>query len=354
MLELQALQVLSTVNCGWLWMIPAAPLAGALANGVLSWRRPAHPHRLASGIALTAAGLSFFLAFLAFLTFKGLPDNAVLAQGLLDWMEAPHLRFDAGLQLDDLSLVMVLFITWVAGWIHLYAAGSPAPGGGGARYLVALNLMLFFLLVLVMADGLFLMFLGWEGVGLCAVYLIGAGSTEGPGAQAAQKALAIHRLSDGAFLAGLLLVTILAGTGDFNSLQELRQDFRGAAGLVCACFLVAALGKAAQFPLSTWLPGSFVGPVPGLALLYAVSLGATGVYLVARLHFLFVLAPWITTAMALAGAVTALGAAFLSASQTQLKKILSYWTLSQVGLMFLALGVSAYTAGLFHLLSFGF
>ena len=355
MLELQSLQALSTVNCGWLWLIAGIPLLGALVNLFLSFRFPAP--RLAGGIALAASGFSFFLAFLAFLTLRGLPDNTVLFQSLLNWMEISHLRFPLGLQLDDLSLALTLFITWIAGWIHLYAWGSlkPQPGMDLGRYFACLNLLLFFMLVLVMADGFLLLFLGWEGVGLCSAFLIGFGGVEGPAARAAQRALAVHRLTDGAFLMGTLLVVALAGTANFNDLESLRQDFHeGQATLLCFCFLVAALGKSAQFPLSHWLPQSTAGPAPGVGLLYSVTLGVTGVYLVARLHFLFVLAPWATTVMALAGILTALGAGFLCAVQTQLKKVLAYWALSQMGLMFLALGVTAYIAGLFHLITFGF
>jgi NADH-quinone oxidoreductase subunit L len=351
MLELQSLQVLSTVNCGWLWMIVGAPLLGALVNGLLALRpHPSNSPALCATVALTASGLSFFLSFLAFITFKNLPDNTVLFQNLIDWMDVSHLRFTAGFQLDDLSLVMVLLISWIAGWIHLYAAGSMKNEPGLGRYLACLNLLLFFMLVLVMADGLLLLFLGWVGVGFCSVFLVGFGDTK-----AAQKALAVHRVSDGAFLMGLTLVVALTGTLNFNDLQALRQDFHeGTATLICLCFLLAALGKSAQFPLSTWLPDSSLGPVPGVGLLYGVTLGTTGVYLIARLHFLFVLAPWATTVMALIGAATALGGVLLSAVQTQLKKILAYSTLSQVGLMFLGLGVSAYTAGLFHLITHGF
>jgi NADH-quinone oxidoreductase subunit L len=358
MLELQSFQVLSTVNCGWLWMIAGAPLLGALLNGLLSLRpSTAGSGRWARAVALAASGFSFFLAFLAFLDFKNLPDNTVLFQNLLDWMDVSHLRFTLGLQLDDLSLALALFITWISGWIHLYAAGSlkPDSGAGLSRYLACLNLLLFFMLVLVMADGFLLLFVGWEGVGLCSIFLIGFGGAEGPAGRAARKALAIHRVADGAFLTGLVLVVALTGTANFNDLEGLRQDFHeGEATLLCLCFLLAAVGKSAQFPLSTWLPDSTLGPVPGAALLYAVTLGVTGVYLIARLHFLFVLAPWATTVMALLGTATALGGVFLSAVQTQLKKILAYWTLSQIGLMFLGLGVSAYTAGLFHLITFGF
>ncbi len=351
MLELQSLQVLSTVNCGWLWMIAGVPLLGALVNAFLALRpHPSNSAALSGAIALTGSGLSFFLSFLAFLVFKNLPDNTVLFQNLLDWMDVSHLRFAVGFQLDDLSLVMVLFITWIAGWIHLYAVGSLKHEPGLGRYLACLNLLLFFMLVLVMADGLLLLFLGWVGVGFCAVFLIGFGSPK-----AAQKALAIHRVSDGAFLIGLTLVVALTGTLNFNDLETLRQDFHeGTATLICLCFLAAALGKSAQFPLSTWLADSSLGPVPGIGLLYAVTLGTTGVYLIARLHFIFVLAPWATTVMALAGMVTALGGIFLASAQTQLKKILAYSTVSQLGLMFLGLGVSAYTAGLFHLITHGF
>lgn len=357
MLELQSLQVLTTANCGWLWMIPGAALLGALVNGFLFFRSPEKDRgKLPGVIAFTAAGLSLFLAFLAFIDFKNLPDNTVLFENLLNWMDISHLRFAVGIQLDDLALTLVLFIAWIGFWIHLYAASSSVADPKRGLIFACLNLLLFFLLVLVLADGFLLLFWGWEGAGLCSVFLIGlgGGAARGP----ARKALLVHRVTDGAFLMGLLTVVALTGTANFNDLQGLRQDFHGgAATLICLCFLAAALGKAAQFPLSGWLVDSTDAPeasAAGSALLQAVVLGASGLYLVARLHFIFVLSPWATTIMALVGAGTALWAAFMSLSGFRLQRILAYTTVSQLGLMFLGMGVSAYAAGLFDLMTHGF
>jgi NADH-quinone oxidoreductase subunit L len=344
----------------WIWLIPIAPLTGALVNGLLTLvaarRKTAVAPALTATIACGAAFLSFVASWFTFLHFKTLPENSVLSHVFFNWMESGSgLRLDMKLDLDALSMVMVVFITFVSGLIHLYSVGYMKDDPGFGRYFTYLNLFLFSMLMLVMGSNLVVLFLGWEGVGFCSYLLIGFWFEDEVKANAGKKAIIVNRIGDAGFLAGLLIVFFLAGTFNFADLQANKHVFNEfTATLVCLCFFFGAAGKSAQIPLYVWLPDAMAGPTPVSALIHAATMVTAGVYLIARLHFLYVLAPWASTLVAVIGCLTAFLAATIALVQTDIKKVLAYSTISQLGYMFLGVGVSAYGAGIYHLITHGF
>jgi NADH-quinone oxidoreductase subunit L len=359
MLELQHLQNLSSVPYGWFWLIVGAPLLGAVVNGLWALASARFNKFPASGIsawiACSASFLSFFTVLETYFYFRSLPENSVLTQSLFSWVEVSDLRFTISFQLDALSLVMALLITFLSTLIHVYSIGFLKGDPGFSRYFTYLNLSLFFMLILVLADDLLFLFVGWEGTAVCASLLIGFCFREAAKSKAAQKAFLVNRVGDLGFIAGILLTAALTGTLNFNDLQTHRQDFHeGLATLVGLCFFLAAAAKSAQIPLMVWLPDSIEAPIPGTAFLQSITLATAGIYLMVRLHFLYVLAPWASLVIALAGMTTAFLGAVLALTQNDLKKILAYSTLSQLGFMVLAVGVSAYEAGIFQLITHGF
>ncbi len=278
-----------------------------------------------------------------------------MVQELFDWINSGAFQVNMNFQLDALSMVMVVFITFVSSLIHLYSAGYMKDDPGFGRYFTFLNLFLFSMLVLIMAQNLLVLFLGWEGVGFCSYLLIGFWFEDEAKANAGKKAIIVNRIGDAGFLAGLLMVFALAGTFNFNDLQTHKMVFTSlTATIVCLCFFFGAAGKSAQIPLYIWLPDAMAGPTPVSALIHAATMVTAGVYLVARLHFLFVLAPWASMVVAVIGVLTALLAATIAVTQNDIKKVLAYSTISQLGFMFLGAGVSAYSAGIFHLITHGF
>ena len=359
MLKLEHFQNIALINFDWIWLIAVAPLIGAAVNGLLtltaSRGKPAFPRALYATVACGAAIASFIAAWFTFLHFNGLPDNSILVEDLFDWMDAGSFQVKMNLQLDSLSLVMVVFITFVSSLIHLYSIGYMKDDPGFGRYFTYLNLFLFSMLVLIMAQNLLVLFLGWEGVGFCSYLLIGFWFEDEAKANAGKKAIIVNRIGDAGFLAGLLMVFALAGTFNFNDLQAHKMVFSNlSATIVCLCFFFGAAGKSAQIPLYVWLPDAMAGPTPVSALIHAATMVTAGVYLVARLHFLFVLAPWASMVVAVIGVLTALLAATIAVTQNDIKKVLAYSTISQLGFMFLGVGVSAYSAGIFHLITHGF
>jgi NADH-quinone oxidoreductase subunit L len=356
---MEHLQALSRLPDGWLWLIPALPFFGAVLNGFLTLMARNKPGRvpewLLGLIACSGAFGSFLFAWTAFAQFRALPESSVLIQDLGPWMDIPSFQARFTLQLDALSMVMVVFVTFVSSLIHLYSVGYMKGDLGFGRFFTYMNLFLFSMLVLVMADNLLLLFLGWEGVGFCSYLLIAFWFGDEAKAAAGKKAIIVNRIGDAGFLAGLLLVYSMAGTLNFEALQEHKQIFtEAAATLACLCFFFGAAGKSAQIPLYVWLPDAMAGPTPVSALIHAATMVTAGVYLVARLHFLYVLAPWASLVVAVLGALTALLAASIALAQNDIKKVLAYSTISQLGYMFMGVGVGAYGAGIFHLITHGF
>jgi len=338
-----------------LWLIPMLPLVGAALNGLFGKR---FSRQIVAGVALLACGAAFAMA-LAVAFQAGsltLPHSELLAQ----WIRAGSFHADFAFYLDQLSLVMLLVVTGVGFLIHIYSVGYMWEEGGFYRFFSYLNLFMFFMLTLVLANNYLLMFIGWEGVGLASYLLIGFWFTKDSAASAGKKAFIVNRIGDFGFLIALFLMIREFGSLDFE------QVFHGAgsmnpetagAGLLTAIgllLLVGACGKSAQIPLYVWLPDAMEGPTPVSALIHAATMVTAGVYMVARSHAIFDRAPTALMAVAVIGTLTALFAASIGVCQTDIKKVLAYSTISQLGYMFLACGVASYSAGIFHLMTHAF
>ena len=340
---------------GLLWLVPAAPLAGflvlALAGRRLSRRGVA---TVATGSVLLA-GLATSLAAVAYL---GQPAREGWRLALWPWIEAGALRGEVALRLDGLSLVMALVVTVVGFLIHLYATESMEEEAGYARFFAYLNLFVGAMLVLVLADDLLLLYMGWEGVGLCSFLLIGFWYRDPETVRAARKAFVVTRVGDAAMAVGLLLLATGLGTLRLTELGPAAEATWGAGSpallLAAGLLLAGAVGKSAQLPLQVWLPDAMAGPTPVSALIHAATMVTAGVYLLARTHALFLLAPPVMTAVALLGAATLLLAGGSALFQHDVKRVLAYSTISQLGYMFVALGVGAFSAAIFHLLTHAF
>jgi NADH-quinone oxidoreductase subunit L len=350
-----------------IWLIPLLPLAGFLLNGILGSRLP---RRLVSAIALLAPLLSFLLVLNAYvLTSISAASctgcGAVAAAPLpyietfpFPWIAIGGLRVDFSFFLDPLSLVMLLVVTGVGFLIHVYSVGYMAHEEGYARYFSFLNLFLFFMTVLVLAGNVLLMFVGWEGVGLASYLLIGFYFQRDSAAAAGKKAFIVNRIGDFGFLIGIFLIVVNFGTLNFNQIAAVLAHSAawhgGALTAICLCLLLGAAGKSAQLPLYVWLPDAMEGPTPVSALIHAATMVTAGVYLIARTHFLFDRAPVALAIVAIVGAATAIFAATIALAQTDIKRVLAYSTISQLGYMFLACGVAAYSAAIFHLVTHAF
>jgi NADH-quinone oxidoreductase subunit L len=335
-------------------LAPLLALLGAIINGLFG-RRLAEP--LPGVIGSAAVGGAFLLSLLAFVGLLGRGGEGV-AVPLWTYLSAGTFRLELGFIIDNLSVVMMLIITGVGLLIHLYSVGYMHGDEGFSRYFAGLNLFVAAMLILVMADNYLLMFVGWEGVGVCSFLLIGFWYGVKPNADAARKAFIVNRIGDVGFLLAMFLIFRLFGTlniAEVNSAVSSAMFFgAGAVTLIGLFFLVAAAGKSAQFPLQVWLPDAMAGPTPVSALIHAATMVTAGVYLVARTAPLFAQTPAASAAVAWVGAITALIAAFAALSQTDIKKILAYSTISQLGFMFVAVGVGAYWVGIFHVFTHAF
>ncbi|MFQ5415454.1 MAG: NADH-quinone oxidoreductase subunit L [Myxococcota bacterium] len=360
--------------------IPLLPLAAAVIHGLLLVvvRRPVH--RLVTvTLSCGAAALSFLIACAVFGQLVQMPEGGrLLADDLYTWIGAGvgSRAFSAefGLVLDPLSAVMLLVVTGVGSLIHFYSIGymeeDDRDDKGFQRFFCYLNLFLFSMLVLVLADNLVLMFLGWEGVGLCSYLLIGFWYSDRYNAYCGSKAFIVNRIGDLGFLIGIfLLFRALAEAGTPTvAFADIERHFERIAAVtvtvpawlpfgpewllvnvVGGCFFLGACGKSAQLPLYTWLPDAMAGPTPVSALIHAATMVTAGVYMVCRLSFLYTAAPEISALIAWVGAITAIFAALIAVTQTDIKKVLAYSTVSQLGYMFLAVGCGAYSAAIFHL-----
>ena len=339
-----------------IWLIPLLPLAGFLLNGILGARLP---RWLVSTIGLLAPFLSFVLVLNAY----ALTSYSAVALPYVEtfphpWIAIGGLRADFSFFLDPLSLVMLLVVTGVGFLIHIYSVGYMAHEEGYARYFSFLNLFLFFMTVLVLAGNVLLLFVGWEGVGLASYLLIGFYFKRASAAAAGKKAFIVNRIGDFGFLIGIFLILANFGTLNFTQIAQvltLKAAWHGGVlTAICLCLLVGAAGKSAQLPLYVWLPDAMEGPTPVSALIHAATMVTAGVYMIARTHFLFDRAPIALATVAIVGAATAIFAATIALAQTDIKRVLAYSTISQLGYMFLACGVAAYSAAIFHLVTHAF
>jgi NADH-quinone oxidoreductase subunit L len=333
------------------WMI-LLPFLGFVVNGAVAYLAPERK-KLVSLVGPGVLGLAFVLAAINLALIAGVHDAEPAVRSYWTWIEVGQLRIDAALQLDQLSLVMALVVTSVSFIIHLYSIGYMGEDPGYARYFSYLNLFVFFMLVLVLAANFPLMFVGWEGVGLCSYLLIGFWFTEPAKADAGQKAFIVNRIGDFGFLVAMFTLFAYLGTLDFQGVFAIAPTafaYGGAAVTLVTLFLfLGCTGKSAQIPLFVWLPDAMHGPTPVSALIHAATMVTAGVYLVARASVLFALAPLSMNVVATIGAVTAIFAATIAVQQYDIKRVIAYSTISQLGYMFLAVGVGAYTAGIFHL-----
>ncbi len=365
-----------------LWLVPLFPLATA-ALMLLAGRRL--PNLGVSVLCVGSVGLSFVFAVGAvFQLLAADPEHRVAQQILFEWLTPGPLqtntghavRFvaDWGFLLDPLSCVMVLVVTGVGFLIHVYSIGYMGHEGGYYRFFGYMNLFMFAMLTLVLANNLLLMFVGWEGVGLCSYLLIGFYFLKKSASDAGKKAFIVNRIGDTGFILGILLTAMTFGTirftsqglpdsaGDSGILQALGSAVSGGTlaygapvltGIALLLF-VGAAGKSAQIPLYVWLPDAMEGPTPVSALIHAATMVTAGVYMVARMNAIYQLAPRAMDVVAVVGAVTAIFAASMALVQNDIKKVLAYSTISQLGYMFLALGVGAFAAGIFHLMTHAF
>ncbi|MDH5192633.1 MAG: NADH-quinone oxidoreductase subunit L, partial [Nitrospira sp.] len=336
-----------------LWIIPVLPLVGflilALCGGRLSrhqiaWVGCGSVGMAAVTTALVAAG--FFHTF---------PEQESYQQTLWHWIDTSGMTVGISWYLDALSLLMVAVITGIGFLIHLYSAEYMAHDDGYARFFAYMNLFVAAMLTLVLADNLLLLYLGWEGVGLCSYLLIGFWYREPEYGTAAQKAFIVTRIGDTALAIGLFILFTQLHTLSIQQVQSLAVEAwplgSTMAMIVAVLFLIGAVGKSAQLPLQVWLPDAMAGPTPVSALIHAATMVTAGVYLIARMHHLFMLAPMVQEVIAVLGLVTLLLAASSALVQHDIKRVLAYSTMSQIGYMFLALGVGAWSAALFHFLT---
>jgi NADH-quinone oxidoreductase subunit L len=338
------------------WIV-LLPFIGFVINGAVAYLAPGR-RQLVSFVGPGVLGLSFVLAAINLFLIAGVHDAEPVIRSYWTWIEVGNLRIDAALQLDQLSIIMALVVTCVSFIIHIYSIGYMGEDPGYARYFAYLNLFVFFMLVLVLAANFALMFVGWEGVGLCSYLLIGFWFTQPAKAEAGQKAFIVNRIGDFGFLLAMLAMFAYLGTVDFQSVFEIAPrglEYGGAAVTLITLFLfLGCTGKSAQIPLYVWLPDAMHGPTPVSALIHAATMVTAGVYLVARAGVLFALAPLSMNVVAIVGGVTALFAGTIAIQQFDIKRVIAYSTISQLGYMFLAVGVGAYTAGIFHLATHAF
>ncbi len=340
----------------YIWIVPLCPLVGFLIHGLLgSYVRREFTGFLASGVV----GLGFVISALALQELLMLPssDRSVEVT-VYTWFLSGELKVPVGFLVDPLSCVMMMVVTGVGCIIHVYSIGYMHGERGFVRYFAYLNLFVFAMLTLVSANNFLLMFVGWEGVGLCSYLLIGYYYERKSAADAGKKAFVVNRIGDFGFILGMLLIFSVFGTLDFLEVFRRAPRELEVGGLIITAItlllFVGATGKSAQLPLYTWLPDAMEGPTPVSALIHAATMVTAGVYMVARCNVLYAMAPVSMTVVAVVGALTAIFAASIGLTQFDIKRVLAYSTISQLGYMFLACGVGAWAAGIFHLMTHAF
>ena len=337
-----------------LWLIPVLPLIGTAINGLLGKR---FSRQMVSTIALLFSAAPFAMALWIASQFASL--SAPHIETLATWIRAGDFQADFAFYLDPLSLVMLLVVTGVGFLIHIYSVGYMWEEGGFYRFFAYLNLFMFFMLTLVLASNYLLMFIGWEGVGLASYLLIGFWFTKDSAAAAGKKAFIVNRIGDFGFLIALFLMIQHFGSLNFVEVAHAAMSTGPSGGeelltAIGLLLLVGAAGKSAQLPLYVWLPDAMEGPTPVSALIHAATMVTAGVYMVSRSHVIFEHAPAALMVVAIVGTLTALFAATIGVCQTDIKKVLAYSTVSQLGYMFIACGVGAFSAGIFHLMTHAF
>ncbi len=339
----------------YLWLVPLFPLAGAAINGFFGRQSS---KKAISTVALVFCGAAFALALFLAAGFSS--ASAPYYCDFAHWLRSGSFQVDFSFYLDQLSLVMLLVVTGVGFLIHIYSVGYMWDDDGYYRFMAYLNLFMFFMLTLVLAKNYLVMFIGWEGVGLASYLLIGFWFTKDSAASAGKKAFIVNRIGDFGFLIALFLIIKHFGSLDFTRVFAAVQPMSpetGGAGLLTAIgllLMVGAAGKSAQIPLYVWLPDAMEGPTPVSALIHAATMVTAGVYMVARSSVIFERAPMAMMVVAIIGTLTALFAATIGIAQTDIKKVLAYSTVSQLGYMFMACGVGAFSAGIFHLMTHAF
>jgi len=385
----------------WVWLIPLLPFVGFLINGWLSLTSAAHVgpkdpsaaghgddahghgagpdshdahsggghgddphatvrHRYAGIVSIVGPAvllLSFGLTVAILMAMLGVDREAPFIRTLFSWIPAGELHIDAALQVDPLSMVMTLVVTGVGTLIHFFSVGYMQDDPGYPRYFAYLNLFVSFMLVLVLGASYPVLFVGWEGVGLCSYLLIGFWFSDKANADAGKKAFIVNRIGDFGFLIAMFLMFANLGALDFVGVAAAAPGLglnSALATTICLFLFLGCAGKSAQIPLYTWLPDAMAGPTPVSALIHAATMVTAGVYLIARSSFLFSLAPVAQLTVAFVGGLTALFAATIGLKQWDIKRVLAYSTVSQLGYMFVGVGVGAYTAGIFHLVTHAF
>jgi len=337
-----------------LWLIPVIPLAGFAVNALLGTKLG---KSFVSAVGVGAAGLATVVAYSRLIPFVS-GSHATVIEPVTSWIAVGDLSIDIAFRLDPLSALMLSFVTFVAFLIHVYSIGymrHEATDAGYARFFAYLNLFLFAMLTLVLAESFLLMFVGWEGVGLCSYLLVGYYFDKEYAAAAGRKAFVVNRIGDYGFLLGMFGIFAVFGSLNYSEVfrkaAEQPAQFSPALAAICLCLFVGAVGKSAQVPLYVWLPDAMAGPTPVSALIHAATMVTAGVYMVARCNVLFRLAPAMMVVVAVIGCFTALFAGTIAVAQNDLKKVLAYSTISQLGYMFLACGVGAFPVGMFHVMT---
>jgi NADH-quinone oxidoreductase subunit L len=335
----------------YIWLIPLLPLVGFIINGL---GRNALPKSLIGGIASLAVLIPFLISVGVFMEVK---TTEHITKTYFEWIRVGDINIPFSFLVDRLSSIMLLIITGIGFLIHLYSIGYMSHDAGFGKFFAYLNLFVFFMLLLVMGANYVIMFIGWEGVGLCSYLLIGFWFTNPSYADAAKKAFVMNRIGDLGFLIGVFIIIKTFGSVTYADV------FAKAAGmhtgdttlvLITLLLFVGATGKSAQIPLFTWLPDAMAGPTPVSALIHAATMVTAGIYMIARSNILFTLSPLTQHVIAIVGVATILLAAIIALTQTDIKKVLAYSTVSQLGYMFLGLGVGAYTGAFFHVLTHAF
>ncbi|MBV9265995.1 MAG: NADH-quinone oxidoreductase subunit L [Acidobacteriaceae bacterium] len=337
-----------------LWLILLFPLIGFVLNGLFGKRLG---KAAVTFFAIGSVTLSFF--YVLYVLSRLWPLNTAYSEHSFTWIQSGFLQVGFDLLVDRLSAVMLLIVTGVGLVIHIYAVGYMAEEDGYYRFFSFFNLFLFFMLILVLSSNLLLLFVGWEGVGLCSYLLVGYYFGENWATNAANKAFIVNRIGDFGFMLGMLLTVVVFKTLDFGKIAAAvgTMPVEPTVGVITAIALllfVGATGKSAQFPLYVWLPDAMAGPTPVSALIHAATMVTAGVYMVARTSFLYSHAPLAMNVVAIIGLFTAIFAASIGITQNDIKKVFAYSTVSQLGYMFLGLGVGAYSAGIFHVMTHAF
>lgn len=342
----------------YVWLIPAFPAIGFLINGFFGTR---FSKKTVSWVACSALGLSFLTSILIFFELIGRPASERLFEKVIfDWVVSGSLQTVIGYQIDPLSILMALIVSGVSFFIHIYSVGYMHDDAGFSRYFTYLNLFVFMMLNLILANNFLLMFVGWEGVGLCSYLLIGFWYEKDSAANAGKKAFVVNRVGDFGFILGMFLIFTSLGKNGIWTL-DFTEVFKNAhlldtttVTLIAILLFVGAAGKSAQIPLYVWLPDAMEGPTPVSSLIHAATMVTAGVYMIARCNVLYTMAPIAMAVVAIVGVATAIYTASIGFCQNDIKKVLAYSTISQLGYMFLGVGVGAFSAGIFHLMTHAF